>query len=303
MENREQLSAQEAAEALAAALQKKLEERPHLENVIRAFGTTLIEQARWKAELDGHDLFQVSAPNPDLYAKGVPVSDREQLIQLGELWITAAHRIIPSLREGFPLLAEGLALLWSAIVNGNFSADLFMSALCGGRAGEARAASVGIGFDPEALLFVLTTLARPVVSRRSELLMAQVQDLPWNRGYCPICGSFPELSLLREKEGQRRLQCGFCSASWRFSRISCPLCDARDIPGDTELLFVEGREEERIEACNQCRRYVPGVDLRGFSDVPPLEVLNISLIPLEAIARRKGFLPLKDLGWEIPGSL
>ncbi len=172
MENREQLSAQEAAKALAAALQKKLEERPHLENVIRAFGTTLIEQARWKAELDGCDTFPIFAPNSELYAKGVPVSDREQLIQLGELWITAAHRIIPSLREGFPLLGDGLASLWSAIVNGSFSADLFMSALCGGRAGEVRTDSVRIGFEPEVLLFVLTTLARPVVSRRSELLMA-----------------------------------------------------------------------------------------------------------------------------------
>ncbi|MHC1727029.1 MAG: formate dehydrogenase accessory protein FdhE [Syntrophobacteraceae bacterium] len=297
----EQSAGQKAADAVAAALQKKLEQDGHLENVLKAFGKTLIEQARWKADLNGYDNFEGCTPNAELFAKGIPVCDREQLIQLGELWTTAAHHIIPGLQEGFPLLHDGLARLWTTIVDGSFSPDFFMSAVCGGRAGEARATAGQIGFEPELLVFVLTQLAKPVLARRSELLMSQVGDLSWNRGYCPICGSFPEMSLLKGKEGQRWLRCGFCSASWRFSRLTCPFCDSQEGDG-IELLFVEGREHERVEVCNKCKRYITGIDLREGADEAVQEVLNLSLVHLEAVAQKKGFLPMKGSGWEIPGS-
>lgn len=296
----DQVSGKKAVDAVAAALQK-LEQEGHLENVLKAFGKTLIEQARWKAELDGADSFQPGPPNLEFFGKGVPVSDREQLIQLGELWSTAANRIIPCLREGFPLLEQGAMRLWSAILDGSFSPDFFLSAAFGGRVGEVKSSALDIGFEPELLVFVLTQLGKPVVSRRSEMLMGQVRDLPWNRGYCPICGSFPEMSLLKGKEGQRWLRCGFCSAAWRFSRTTCPFCDSQE-GGDMELLFVEERQHERVEVCNSCKRYVTGIDLREGADEAVQDVLSLSLVHLEAVAQKKGFQPMKVVGWEIPGA-
>ncbi len=146
-------------------------------------------------------------------------------------------------------------------------------------------------------MFVLTQVAGPVVEKRAEALRPLINELNWDRGYCPICGSFPELSLLWGKEGQRWLRCGFCASAWRFHRMSCPYCDTR-VPSDGELLFVEGREHERVEVCHKCGRYVTGTDLRGFADEVVREVMNIGLMHLDAVAQAKGFLPMKGIGWK-----
>ncbi|MHC1727030.1 MAG: formate dehydrogenase accessory protein FdhE [Syntrophobacteraceae bacterium] len=294
---KEQSLAQRAADAVAAALQQKQEENGHLQNVLNAFGKTLIEQVRWRADLKGCDSFQIHVPDPELFEKGIPLSDREQLIHLDALWPTAADIIMPSLREGFPRLDENLRRLRTAILDGSFSPDLFLSAAYSGKAGKAGAIAERIGFEPELLLFVLTQLAWPVVAKRSERLFPTIRDIPWNRGYCPVCGTFPELSLLRGKEGRRWLRCGFCAAEWRYHRLSCPFCDSCQ-PDDSEIFFVEGREHERIEACHHCGRYVAGMDLRSFADEIVPEVMNISLMHLDAVVQKKGFKPMKGIGWK-----
>ncbi|MCE5333283.1 MAG: formate dehydrogenase accessory protein FdhE [Desulfobacteraceae bacterium] len=296
----EQSAGQRAADAVGAALRKKEKEDAHLESVLKAFGKTLVEQVRWKADLAPHDDLSISEPDPELFAKGIPVSSRKQLIRIGELWPAAANLITPSLQEGFPLLAADLARMSTAVLDGSFSPDLFLSAAYGGRTDEARTIAGHIGFEPELLTFVLTQLAAPVVAKRSEMLFPLVRELPWNRGYCPICGSFPELSLLKGKEGQRWLRCGFCAAIWRFYRGSCPFCDSRD-SGDVEFFFVEGRDHERVEVCHRCGRYITGMDLRSFGDDLVEEVLHISLMHLDVIAQKAGFLPMKGMGWESPG--
>ncbi len=294
---KEQSMSQKAAEAVATALKQKQEENVHLENIFAAFGKTLIEQVRWKADLEGSSLFPVQAVDPELFAKGIPLSDREQLIQLGPMWSTAAEHIIPSLKEGFPRLSEDLSRLSLAILDGSFSPDPFLCAAYSGKTGKARILAESISLEPELLLFVLTQLAWPVVSQRSAMAQPTIGDLFWNRGYCPVCGSFPELSLLRGKVGQRWLRCGFCAAEWRFSRATCPFCDSQE-EGDSEIFFVEGREHERIEACHNCKRYVAGLDMRSFVDEIVPEVMNISLMHLDAVVQKKGFQPMKGIGWK-----
>ena len=63
-------------------------------------------------------------------------------------------------------------------------------------------------------------------------------------------------------------------------------------PDDFEIIFVEGREHERIEACHQCKKYIPGIDLRNLANEVVLEVAGFGLMHLDAIAQEKGFLPI-----------
>jgi len=293
----EQSPAQGAVEIVAAALRKKEEENGHLEPVLRAFGRTVIEQARWKATLKDFDCHEIAAPDPERFAKGIPLADRARLARLGTLWPTAADRIIPSLAEGFPKIREWIERLRTAIMDGGFSPDLFLGTAYGGRKKEAGEIAGQIGVEPEILQFVLAQLAKPVVEKQAQALQPLIDGLAWNRGYCPICGSFPEMSLLRGKEGQRWLRCGFCACAWRFYRMSCPFCDTRK-PGDSEIFFVEGREHERAEVCHKCGRYITGIDLRNFADEGVLEIMAIGLTHLDVIAQEKGFLPMKGIGWQ-----
>jgi FdhE protein len=283
--------ADRAAEVMAAALNKTEAENPHLKEVLKAFRAILIEQARWKAELLALEWEESDPPDPVQFSEGVPLSDRERLIRLGAQWHTAAERLFPALAAGFPKIRHELEQLHAALRDGHFAPDRFLSKAFGGTQDEARKIAGPIGLEADVLAFALAQAAKPVVEKRAEILQPLIKGLDWNKGFCPICGSFPELSLLREKEGQRWLRCGFCSNTWRFHRSTCPFCDAQE-PGGLEIMFVEGREYERVEVCHQCKKYMPGMDIRNLVNEVVLEVAGFALMPLEAIAQEKGFLPM-----------
>lgn len=289
-----------SVEKISAALQKTGQEKNYLANVVQAFSRILVEQARWKAELTDLECEGDAGFDPARFAKGVPVTDREQLSRLGPMWRVAADRLLDPLAEGFPKIGSALDLTGSAIRDGSFSPDRFLTAAYAGKGEETDEIAGKIGVEPDVLVFVLTQIAKPVVEKHSEMLRPLIGKLSWDKGYCPICGSFPEISLLREKAGQRWLRCGFCSHQWRFYRSACPFCETQG-PDNAEIFFVDGSEHERVEVCHKCKRYVKGIDTRNLAEEVVQEVMDIGLMHLDAIAQEKGFLPMKGIGWNGAG--
>jgi FdhE protein len=43
----------------------------------------------------------------------------------------------------------------------------------------------------------------------------------WTQGVCPICSQTPDLSLLRNEEGNRSLFCLQCDFEWPYKRLQC----------------------------------------------------------------------------------
>ncbi|MEN6486806.1 MAG: formate dehydrogenase accessory protein FdhE [Syntrophobacteraceae bacterium] len=279
--------AEEAAEKVAAALRKTADENEHVKDVLKAFGGILIEQARWAASLELPDGGE-AAVDAAGFEKGIPASSREELIRLGGLWKEAARRLIPALEAGFPEVREKFRRIAEVLEGGSLDPDLFFGAAFGGRDGDARAMAERVGVEAELLGFVLTQLAKPVAEKRAAKISLAAAGLSWDRGYCPVCGSLPDLSLLREKEGRRWLRCSFCAALWRFQRLQCPFCGSVEA-GDAELFYVEGRETERVEACRGCGRYITEWDVRGMAGEAVLEVAPFRLLHLDVMARKKGF--------------
>ena len=294
---KQQSTADAAAEKITSALNGIEAENPHLKEILQAFRGILMEQASWKSELPAQDCAEIAPPNPERFGKGVSLTDRVWLSRLGNLWPTAAERMIPALIGGFPKIQRELEQLRTAMLQKSFAPDLFLSAVFGGRIVEVSEYAETLGLTTEFLEFVLTQAARPIVEKRAETLAPLIAGLTWDKGYCPICGSLPGLSLLKEKEGQRWLRCGFCANIWRFHRTTCPFCEAQG-PDDFELTYVEGREHERIEACHQCKKYLTGIDLRNLANEVVLEVAGFGLMHLDAIAQEKGFDPLPTTGWK-----
>lgn len=284
-----------AVETVKAALLKTEEENAHLKDVLKAFGGVLIEQARWKATLPDQECDEVPSLDPVRFNKGVSLTGRDRLIRLGAMWQTAVERLFPPMAEGFPKIGEDLGRLKIFIQDGNFDPDLFLSASLGGREDEALEIARQVGIDPGLLEFVLVQAAKPLVEKRSEACAPLIKDLAWNKGHCPVCGSMPGLSLLREKEGQRWLRCGFCAAEWRYIRLSCPCCEGQG-PDDQEILFVEGREHERVEVCRKCNKYIVGVDVRSLIAGFIPEVAVLALLHLDVLAQKKGFSPMYGSG-------
>jgi FdhE protein len=77
--------------------------------------------------------------------------------------------------------------------------------------------------------------------------------------------------------------------------MSCPCCEGLE-PDDREVLFVEGREHERVEVCRKCNKYVVGMDVRSlFAEFIP-EVAALTLLHLDVLARQRGFSPMYASG-------
>jgi len=292
------MSPEAAAETIGEALDRIQADGVHLDNILEAFRGLLVEQARLKAELpaDGFDKIDVS--DRERFGKGAPLTCREKLIIIGEMWKMGAERLIPPMKEGFPKIREALERLQSAITIGSFDPDVYApEALENLNQGDLETVAES---TPEQgiVKFALIHISRPFVAKRAETLKPFMDGLLWEKGYCPVCGSLPELSILREKEGRRWLRCGFCCHEWRFMRMACPCCETQK-EGNAEILFIEGREHERLDLCLHCRKYVAELDLRAAVKEPALDVAGLGLLHLDVLAKQKGFQPMGGIWWSV----
>ncbi len=143
------------------------------------------------------------------------------------------------------------------------------------------------GLDKKALLFLVQNSIRPSIEAGMEQLRSEVDSETWLKGYCPICGSLPSLSLLKEEVGKRYLLCSYCGYQWRTDRIFCPFCNNKE-QGSLQYFYGEGEETYRIDLCDKCHQYIKMIDLRiiGESD---LILEDLATLHLDILASQKGY--------------
>ncbi|MCK4619976.1 MAG: formate dehydrogenase accessory protein FdhE [Desulfobacterales bacterium] len=140
--------------------------------------------------------------------------------------------------------------------------------------------------DKEVLLFMAHGSIRPCLSLCAGQLATYLgKDTLWEKGYCPVCGSPPAISILRG-EGERFLFCSFCDHEWHSQRIYCPFCENKD--QKTLHYFFSEEEEYRVNVCDKCKRYIKTVDTREIKRpvYPFLE--QIATLHLDIIAQNQG---------------
>ena len=81
--------------------------------------------------------------------------------------------------------------------------------------------------------------------------------------------------MLVDKEGKRLLHCSLCGHVWRYARTACPYCGV-DKADNIEMVYAEGRPEERAERCRSCDAYLLAVDTRS-RDIPALLAYYVPL--------------------------
>ena len=166
---------------------------------------------------------------------------------------------------------------------------LFQSLLDGNEA-NIKEAAAAFGSTAEALSFFLHHSLRPSLCRCAQELAGFLpDDLVWEKGYCPICGSPPALAWL-EADGQRFLFCSFCWHRWPGRRAVCSSCENSD-PQKLSYLYSEEEKEYRLDVCDACRKYVKTVDSRQMArtSYPPLE--QIASLHLDIKASEAGYEP------------
>jgi len=137
--------------------------------------------------------------------------------------------------------------------------------------------------------FIIYNSIKPSLSLCAEQLSTHLEkNQPWSKGYCPVCGSHPSLSIFEGEGGARFLFCGFCGHKWSSKRLYCPFCDNMD--SDTlGYLYSEQEGEYRIDLCEKCKKYIKTIDIRKTNRMiyPPFE--QVATLHLDIKAAEMGF--------------
>ncbi|UCD86958.1 MAG: formate dehydrogenase accessory protein FdhE [Desulfobacterales bacterium] len=160
------------------------------------------------------------------------------------------------------LLAEASNKLAEALDRGMLEVALFSKILSEDETDLEKAAQE-LKIDKKILAFFVYSSIRPSLCLCAEQLATYLDnDGPWKRGYCPICGSPPALSILRD-DGERSLVCSFCGHEWHAQRIFCPFCENKDYK-TLHYFFSEEEKGYRVDVCDACKKYLKTVDTTGM---------------------------------------
>ncbi len=143
------------------------------------------------------------------------------------------------------------------------------------------------GLDKKVFSFLIQSSARPSIEAGMERLRGEVDSEAWLKGYCPICGSLPSLSLLKEEVGKRYLLCSYCGYEWRIDRLFCPFCNNKD-QESLHYLFAEGEEAYRIDLCDKCHQYIKTIDYRNLAESDAV-LEDLATPHLDILATQKGY--------------
>jgi FdhE protein len=157
--------------------------------------------------------------------------------------------------------------------------------------GALRMAAAAAGLSHDILWLVAELAVGPFVhALLQSLLDSQPGGSPvrdsldrWQRGYCPLCGTWP--ALIDVIDGSRRLRCSFCAAAWDVPAASCVYC------GEAGERFVvkQSREGACIETCQACRGYTKVVDTDQSLPFPLLAIADLECMDLDFAAMQAGY--------------
>ena len=288
----------EETKRIEKAIHKIEKEIPYLKSVLDAFKEIFIGRTLLKANLSDLPNIRISPPDSFQFFQGVPLLSGEMLSGIVDSWESPVDFMIPYIEKGFPKIKPELKRIRAALKQGHLDLKDCMKALLKGQVEKIDEIAFSLQIEPLILRFILDQLMKPFIEKSVESMKSLIQNLAWHKGYCPLCGSFPELSFLRGDEGQRWLRCSLCGHEWRFMRTLCPFCE-NDDHEKMELYFVEDREHERAELCYQCNRYIVNIDMRKCSEEVVTEVAAIGMLYLDILVQGKAFLPVALSAWNM----
>ena len=147
----------------------------------------------------------------------------------------------------------------------------------------ARAKSI----DLELLNSVLGAALKPFMCAYSRLLLPEVDQELWRRGYCPICGGNPDFAFLDKEYGARWLLCSRCDTEWLFHRLQCPFCGNQN--QDTLAYLTDDEEIYRLYVCEQCKQYLKAIDLRQAKEEIKIPLERLFTLDIDMQARELGY--------------
>ncbi|MDI6764269.1 MAG: formate dehydrogenase accessory protein FdhE [Thermodesulfobacteriota bacterium] len=188
-------------------------------------------------------------------------------------------------KKANPRMAEQVEKIEEGIDNKKMDLN---KALTGGfEEGKIEKIAKEFGLDKTVLLFLIQESIRPSIEAGTKKLLNELNAEAWLKGYCPICGSLPSLSLLKDAEGKRFLLCSFCGYQWRVDRFFCAFCGNKE-QDSLHYFCGEGEETHRIDTCDKCHQYIKTIDARNIEIIDPV-LEDLATLHLDLLATQKGY--------------
>ena len=144
-----------------------------------------------------------------------------------------------------------------------------------------------LALDKKVFLFLLQESVRPSIEAAVPRLHEEIPPGAQLKGRCPLCGSLPSLSLLKEETGKRFLFCPHCAYPWQVDRLACPFCSNNEHE-TLHYFYGEGEKAFRIDLCDKCHQYIKTIDLRKMDVLDPI-LEDIATLHLDRVGSEKGY--------------
>jgi FdhE protein len=155
-----------------------------------------------------------------------------------------------------------------------------------------------VGTSHDSLTVLAQLAAIPLLHAAARSLDRDV-PVTWQRGYCPVCGTWPSLVEMRGIERERRLRCGCCAADWLLPVLRCAFCGEVDHHLLGSLIPEGDVQQRRVETCESCHGYLKVVMTLGA--LPPLTLAlhDLATVPLDFAAQERGYGRPSSSGWPV----
>ncbi len=108
----------------------------------------------------------------------------------------------------------------------------------------------------------------------------------WDRGVCPVCGSWPAFI---EAGDAHVLRCSFCALGWELASYRCLYCS-----DDSETFVTAAPDPEkngrRLQLCGKCGGYVKVLELPGPTLFPVVAIEDLASMDLDMAAIDRNYL-------------
>lgn len=300
------VSGRDTVASLTAQIHRMEERKPPLEEILNAFMGIMTAGAELRNDLEASPVQRIPPPDPGRLSGGVPlllsVEFRKMLPDLK----AGVKKMLTALGQAFPPLKQDAAALSSRVDKDSTSPAGWLEMLVRNEEDALNKLANELGRETETLRFALEQALKPFLQWLAHTLAGHMENVTWDKGYCPICGAYPDTSYLRKGEdeqeylvahgGQRWLHCSMCSYEWRLHRICCPYC-GNDDPDSLEYFAAKETPHERVYVCLTCRKYITCLDTSELIEVPMSDLIPFELLHLDIIAQKKGFAPLAWHQW------
>jgi len=269
-------------EKLKKRIQQLKKKRPAYKEILSFYQKVREEQEKTRSSLQ-IELIPLKKEWKDLLKKeGFPLLEKKDFLLDLESSITLFHSLSRLGKEATPHMAEQVKKIEELLHQNKLHLEKAFTEL-----GKTDKMAHKFGLDKKVFSFLIRESIRPSVEAVVEKLLGEIDSKTWFKGTCPVCGSLPHLSLLREAEGKRFLLCSFCGYQWRTDRLFCAFCGNKE-QDSSHYFYAEGEETYRIDTCDQCHQYIKTIDTRNFEIIDPV-LEDLATLHLDLLASQKGY--------------